>query len=130
MRIVKVALGSRSYSIYIGPSLLRKLGKLCSQLKLGKVCAVISDQKVAAHYGKPVAESLSAAGFRPVPIPLPAGEATKNVRMAAECYDQLAAHRLGRDSFIVALGGGVIGDLAGFVAATYLRGIDFVQVPT
>ena len=68
--------------------------------------------------------------FEPVLITVPAGEKSKRIAVVEECYDQLAAHRLERKSFIVALGGGVVGDLAGFVAATYLRGIPFVQVPT
>jgi len=75
-------------------------------------------------------KSLSASGFEPVLITVPAGEKSKRLAMVEKCYDQLAAHRLERKSFIVALGGGVVGDLAGFVAATYLRGIPFVQVPT
>ncbi len=70
------------------------------------------------------------AGFSPVVIEVPAGETAKSLKTVQACYDQLAAHRLERKSFVVALGGGVVGDLAGFVAATYMRGIDFVQVPT
>ena len=70
------------------------------------------------------------AGFECVPIVVPAGETAKSLKTVQACYDQLAAARLERKSFIVALGGGVVGDLAGFVAATYLRGIPFVQVPT
>ena len=73
---------------------------------------------------------MSAAGFEPVAIVLPAGETTKNLQTVAQCYERLAAHRIERTSFVVALGGGVIGDLAGLVAATYLRGIGLVQVPT
>jgi 3-dehydroquinate synthase len=71
-----------------------------------------------------------ASGFEPVLIAVPAGEKSKRLAVVEKCYDQLAAHRLERKSFIVALGGGVVGDLAGFVAATYLRGIPFVQAPT
>jgi 3-dehydroquinate synthase len=70
------------------------------------------------------------AGFSPVLVTIPAGEKAKNLRTVEACYNQLAAHRLERESFVVALGGGVVGDLAGFVAASYLRGIPFVQVPT
>jgi len=70
------------------------------------------------------------AGFEPVLITVPAGESAKSLKSVQSCYDQLALHKLERKSFIVALGGGVVGDLAGFVAATYLRGIPFVQVPT
>jgi 3-dehydroquinate synthase len=73
---------------------------------------------------------LNAAGFEPVRLTVPAGEPAKSLKTVQACYDQLAAHRLERSSFIVALGGGVVGDLAGFLAATYLRGVAFVQVPT
>lgn len=74
--------------------------------------------------------SLKAAGFEPALVSVPAGEKAKRLRVVETCYEQLASHRLERKSFVVALGGGVVGDLAGFVAATYLRGIAFVQVPT
>ncbi len=96
---------------------------------MGK-CAVITDQNVGKIYGKPVLQSLKRAGFDAVLVTIPAGEKSKSLAIVEKCYDQLAAHRLERKSFIVALGGGVVGDLAGFVAATYLRGIPFVQVPT
>ena len=130
MRVVKVPLGERSYQILIGGGLLARLGTECARLKLGRRCAVISDRHVAPRYGKAVAQSLRAAGFEPVAITVPTGETAKSLATVQACYNQLAAHRLERQSFIVALGGGVVGDLAGFVAATYLRGIPFVQVPT
>ncbi len=130
MRVVKVPLGGRSYRILIGSGLLAQLGTECARLKLGRRCAVISDRHVAPRYGQAVAESLRAAGFEPVAITVPAGETAKSLATVQACYTQLAARRIERQSFIVALGGGVVGDLAGFVAATYLRGIAFVQVPT
>jgi 3-dehydroquinate synthase len=130
MRRVTVPLGERSYSILIGSALLPGLGAECAGLQLGRRCAVISDTRVAPKYGKPVVASLKNAGFDPAVIRIPAGEPAKRLSIVERCYDQLARHRLERNSFIVALGGGVVGDLAGFVAATYLRGIDFVQVPT
>ena len=130
MRIVQVLLGHRSYAIKIGGGLLERLGSECAQLKLGQRCAVITDSNVGRHYAKAALKSLSASGFQPVLITVPAGEKSKRIAVVEKCYDQLAAHRLERKSFIVALGGGVVGDLAGFVAATYLRGIPFVQVPT
>jgi 3-dehydroquinate synthase len=75
-------------------------------------------------------ENLRGAGFEPTLLTIPAGESAKSLRQAQACYERLAAHRLERGSFIVALGGGVVGDLAGFVAATYLRGLTLVQAPT
>jgi 3-dehydroquinate synthase len=85
---------------------------------------------VAPRYGKAALTSLREGGFEPALLRIPAGETAKRLRIAERCYATLAAHRLERNSFVLALGGGVVGDLAGFVAATYLRGIDFVQVPT
>ncbi len=130
MRKVKVALDDRSYSILIGKQLLAGLGAECSRLKLGHRCAIISDRNVAPRYSKTVQQTLAKAGFDAVLVTVPPGETAKSLKTVHACYDQLAARRLERTSFIVALGGGVVGDLAGFVAATYLRGIDFVQVPT
>jgi 3-dehydroquinate synthase len=130
MREVNVPLGTRSYSILIAPKLLPQLGARCAALKLGSRCAIITDRNVAPHYARAAEKSLRAAGFHPNTIVVPAGETAKSLKTVQACYDELAAHRLERKSFIVALGGGVVGDLAGFVAATYLRGVPFVQVPT
>ena len=130
MRTVKVPLADRTYPIHIGAGLLADLGKHCARQKLGQRCAVISDATVARRYRKPALASLKAAGFETIFISQPAGEQAKTLKNVQACYDQLAKHRIERGSFIVALGGGVVGDMAGFVAATYLRGIDFVQVPT
>ena len=130
MRVVSVPLGERNYSILIGAGLLSKLGTECKKLGLGQRCAVITDANVERRYAQRAVASLHRAGFDPTVIRVPAGETSKSLSVVESCYDQLARHRLERKSFIVALGGGVVGDLAGFVAATYLRGIAFVQVPT
>lgn len=130
MRIVKVPLGSRSYDIQIGSKLLSQLGQLSASVINSQRCAVISDSNVAPKFAAAVLRSLSRAGIEPALVTVPAGETAKSLKTVQHCYDQLAAHRLERKSFVVALGGGVVGDLAGFVAATYLRGIAFVQVPT
>jgi 3-dehydroquinate synthase len=130
MSLVKVSLGERSYRIQIGAGLLAGLGAECRQLGFAGCCAVLTDTRVNQHFGKRALTSLRAAGFDPVLIVVPAGETSKSVAKVERCYDLLAKHRLERRSFVVALGGGVVGDLAGFVAATYLRGVPFVQVPT
>ena len=130
MRIVSVSLGHRSYDIKVGGGLLPRLGAECARLKLGHRCAIITDRHVGKHFADAARKSLANAGFDAVTITVPAGEKSKRLAMVEFCHDQLAVHRLERKSFIVALGGGVVGDLAGFVAATYLRGIPFVQVPT
>jgi 3-dehydroquinate synthase len=130
VRSVSVQLGSRSYTIKIGSALLQNIGPECARLKPGERCAIITDKNAGKYFAKTVFDSLVRAGFSPVLTTIPAGERAKSLRTVATCYDQLAAHRLERKSLIIALGGGVVGDLAGFVAATYLRGIPFVQVPT
>lgn len=130
MRVVTVPLGGRSYSIWIARKLLPRLGTECARLQLGERCAVVSDTHVAPRFGKTVLHALRAAGFEPALVVVPAGEKAKTLATVQACYHQLAAHRLERNSFVVALGGGVVGDLAGFVAATYLRGIAYVQAPT
>jgi 3-dehydroquinate synthase len=130
MRTVHVSLGSRSYPILIGKKILAGLGQHCSKLQLGRRCVIISDKNVAPRYAAKAAASLGKAGFESMSATVPAGETSKSLKMLERCCDILARHRLERKSFIVALGGGVVGDLAGFVAAAYLRGIPFVQAPT
>ncbi len=130
MANVNVPLGNRSYLITVRPGLVNQLGRLCRRQKLGQRCAIISDTNVVPFYGAAVRRSLKRSGFDSILLTVPAGETSKSLKSVQACYDQLAAHQLERKSFIVALGGGVVGDLAGFVAATYLRGISFVQVPT
>lgn len=130
MRIVKVPLGRRRYDIRIGTRLLAGLGRECARLGLGRRCVIISDSNVAPYYARATHQSLVQAGFEPFLITVEPGETAKSLKTVQSCYNQLAANHLERRSFIVALGGGVVGDLAGFVAATYLRGIPFVQVAT
>jgi 3-dehydroquinate synthase len=130
VRTVSVQLGNRSYAIKIAPGLIDQLGRECARLKLGARCAIITDTNVSRRFAKAAFNSLVTTGFSPSLVVVPAGETAKSLKTVQTCYDLLAAHRLERKSFIVALGGGVVGDLAGFVAATYLRGIAFVQVPT
>ena len=130
MRSVKVELGARSYGIGIGTGLLAGIGAECARLGLGRRCAVVTDTNVGRRYGAAVVRGLKGAGFEAVLVTVPAGEKAKSLAVVGRCYDELAKHRLERKSFVLALGGGVVGDLAGFVAATYLRGVAFVQVPT
>src|SRR5262245_27347855 len=120
MRVVNVSLGSRSYRILIGTHLLERIGIECRGLKLGRRCTIIFGLNVAPIYGSRCLAELRAAGFDPVLICVPAGETAKSLKTLQSCYNELAKHRLERSSFIIALGGGVVGDLAGFVAATYL----------
>src|SRR5262245_34406430 len=130
MRTVHVLLGERSYAIVIGEKLLQNLGRECQKLGLGPRCAIISDTNVARRYSALVQKALEQAGLDPVLITVPPGEKSKSLRSVESCYNELASHRLERKSFVVALGGAVVGDLSGFVAPTYLRGIAGVQVRT
>ncbi|MDG1891628.1 MAG: 3-dehydroquinate synthase [Verrucomicrobiota bacterium] len=130
MRTVQVPLDDRSYRILIGPDLMPQIGRQCRRLKLSGACTVITDEHVRPLYAKTVLNSLESAGFRTHLVSIPAGEPSKQLKMVHRCYNALAEARLDRRSFVVALGGGVVGDMAGFVAASYLRGVDFVQIPT
>jgi len=129
-RLVTVPLGERSYQIVVGHGVLETLGlRLGSVRRSGKV-AVVTDETVAKLHGGTVVRSLKAAGYQPHVIALPAGERTKTLSWLSRVLDQLVAGRFERNSILVALGGGVIGDLAGLAAAVYQRGMPFVQVPT
>jgi 3-dehydroquinate synthase len=129
-RLVTVPLGERSYPIVVGQGVLETLGlRLAAVRRTGKV-AVVTDDTVAKLYGGTAVRSLKAAGYQPHVIALPAGERTKTLNWLSRVLDQLVAARFERNSIVVALGGGVIGDLAGFAAAVYQRGVPFVQVPT
>ena len=127
---VAVGLGSRSYNVDVGRGILDSIGLRAKELGLGKHCAVISDSNVGPIYMAGVTESLRTSGFNPVSITVPAGEASKSLEHVQCISEQMIDARLDRKSWVLALGGGVIGDLAGFVAAVYYRGISFIQVPT
>ena len=121
---------SKSYSIHIGSGLLSSIGKEVEKLgKVQKVC-IVSENRVLPLYGDIVGMSLVNSGFQVVSYVFPAGEESKNASVYLDLLSFLAKNKLTRSDLIVALGGGVVGDLAGFAAATYLRGIRFIQVPT
>ena len=119
-----------SYPIVVRPGALKSLGQRMRGLGLSGTAHVITDAAINASYGRAAIESLNGAGYPARVFPLPSGEASKTVEKAGELYGWLAAGRAERQDVIVAVGGGVTGDLAGFVAATYARGLSFVQVPT
>ncbi|MDJ1183960.1 3-dehydroquinate synthase [Roseofilum casamattae] len=127
---VNVDLGPLSYQIAIAPNSLENLGSLLADLNLGKKILVVSNPIVADYYGERAIASLSAAGFSVSSHLIPAGERYKTLDSIQTLYDKALEQRLERSSTLVALGGGVIGDMTGFAAATWLRGINFVQVPT
>jgi 3-dehydroquinate synthase len=127
---VTVDLGDRSYPIRIGSGILETLGEACKIAGLKGKCLLVSDENIAPLYAEKVFQSLEKSGFDPVLEVLPAGEPTKCHEQLLNLYAKAAENRLDRKCFLVALGGGVIGDLTGFTAASWLRGIKFVQVPT
>ncbi len=129
-RTVRVNLAERSYPIVIGRGLLASLGRRAADLLPGRRCAVVTDSQVAPLYAEPVLRSLTESGIRPTLIKVPSGETSKSMDAAEEICRQMIRAGLDRKSFLVALGGGVIGDLAGFAASIFLRGIPFIQVPT
>ncbi len=130
LQTIHVGLGTRSYDIRIRRGLLNDLGVELTRLRRTGKVGVITDRHLVGHYLKPVMRALKAAGFTVIPIILPPGERTKTLRSVAKVMDALVEARFERSSTLLALGGGVVGDLTGFAAAIYQRGIPFVQVPT
>jgi 3-dehydroquinate synthase len=128
--IVPVSLGPRSYDIVIGRGLLAQLGPKAAALRPKAKIAVVTDENVARHHLDAAQASLSAAGLSAFSIVVPPGESSKSFSQFEKVCDDLLAARIERGDLIVALGGGVIGDLAGFAAAAVRRGLDFIQVPT
>ncbi|HEX3884369.1 MAG TPA: 3-dehydroquinate synthase [Stellaceae bacterium] len=125
-----VELAERSYDILVGPGLITQAGAEIAPLMRRKQAVIVTDQTVAPHYGAPLQASLEAAGIRHHTIILPPGEHTKDFAHFGRLIDDILACGIERGSMLVALGGGVVGDITGFAAATVLRGIDFVQIPT
>ncbi len=128
--IVDVALGARRYDILIGRDLLASLGKGIAALRPGAKVSIVTDEHVAPLHLAAAEASCAAADVACSHVIVPAGEGSKCMRVFEEVCEALIAARIERDDLVVALGGGVIGDLAGFAAASVRRGLDFVQVPT
>lgn len=120
----------RAHPILIAPGLLERCGVLIREAGLEGAVVLISDHTVAGHHGTRVRRSLEEAGFTVLELRIPPGEGAKTLDTAIHLYRQLAQAGVGRDGILVGLGGGVVLDLAGFVAATYMRGIAFVSIPT
>ena len=125
-----VDLPQESYQIAIASDSLKQLGSQMKQLEIGNKVLVISNPEIFGHYGDLCLKSLKDAGFETYTHLIPAGEEYKNLQSIQQVYDTAQANHLERSSTFMALGGGVIGDMTGFSAATWLRGVNFVQVPT
>lgn len=127
---ITVNLPQDSYAIAITPGSLENLGSQMKQLNLGNKVLVISNPDIFGYYGEACLQSLTDAGFLTYTHLIPAGEEYKHLESIQQVYDTALANHLERSSTFVALGGGVVGDMTGFAAATWLRGVNFVQVPT
>ena len=128
-RLVHVPLGDRAYDILIGPGLIgRAGGELISRLK-GRRAAIITDENVGARYLAPLMDSLQTDGVEAVSLALPAGEKTKSLDSLAAVTDMVLSARIERNDAVIALGGGVVGDLSGFAAGIVRRGVRFIQIP-
>jgi 3-dehydroquinate synthase len=130
METTKVELGERSYDISIGTNILDNLGERLRDYGLSPKIALVSNPTVFALYGERAAASIRKAGYDLITVIIPDGEEYKDLSQVQHIYDELLNHRLDRSSGLIALGGGVIGDMTGFAASTYMRGISYIQAPT
>ena len=129
-KLINVNLKERAYKIHIEPGIIKKTGSLISKFIKGKNVFILTDNNVNKLYGENVLKSISKNSSKSTIYSITPGEGSKNLQTMTELYHEVVQAGLDRKSVIVALGGGVVGDIAGFLAATYMRGIDFIQVPT
>jgi 3-dehydroquinate synthase len=122
--------GAPRYPVIVGRGLIDQVGRHTSKVVRGNTCAIVTDNHVGPLFARRVKRSLTSAGFKPTLITVPAGEKSKTLKQAGAICEQMIAAGLDRHSFVIGLGGGVIGDISGFVAAIYHRGIPHVQIPT
>ncbi|MEE3233971.1 MAG: 3-dehydroquinate synthase [Candidatus Latescibacterota bacterium] len=130
MKTVCVKTEGTQYRILIGHGLIDQLGGYCNQLSLGRKVAIIVDERVERLYAESISKSLRLAGFEVLKVVCSGGENNKNLGGLEAIFGQLIGSEMDRTAWVVALGGGIIGDMAGFVAASYLRGVAYIQVPT
>jgi len=130
MKSIRVRLDRRSYNIRIGTGLLTQVGPMLKEMGYADKAVIITDPTVKKLYGRKLKQSLTLSGFKVALLEVPEGEEQKSLETAGRLYNELTESYAERTTPILALGGGVIGDLAGFVAATYMRGVPLVQIPT
>src|SRR5438477_4468097 len=128
--VIPVDLGSRSYSIVVEPGALASVGTRLRELRVGSRAVLVTDAGILKAHGSAVMTGLETAGLSITVLEVPEGEAAKTLAVAEHCWDRLLTAGLDRTSTVLALGGGAVGDVAGFAAATYMRGINFIQLPT
>ena len=127
---IAISLGSERHRVLLGEGLLKQIGAYVRRHLVRQACAIITDGNVARLFHKRVRESLMSAGFKPTLFAIPVGEKSKTLKQAGTICDRMIAAGLDRQSFVIGLGGGVVGDISGFVAAIYCRGIPHIQIPT
>lgn len=127
---VAVELGARRYRVHIGPRLLDRVGSLAAATIGPRPCLLVCDSAVASGYGRRVSESLTAAGVIVTPVTVPAGEASKSLPELGRLAGLAVRHGLGRDGAVITCGGGMVGDLGGFLGAVYMRGVPVIHLPT
>lgn len=127
---IEVKLATTQYQVHIAKGALKQLGQLVTNVWQPSKVAVVTDTNVGPHYADQVVAELKASGFQPVVLTIPAGETSKAWSQVEQLTAKLAELQFSRVDGVLALGGGVVGDLAGFVASIYMRGIHFIQVPT
>ncbi|MDQ6912968.1 MAG: 3-dehydroquinate synthase [Verrucomicrobiota bacterium] len=127
---IPIRAGEKHYDAIVGRGLIEKIGEHASRLFRGRTCALVADANTAKLFATKIVDQLRAAKFEPTLITIPPGENSKSLEQAGNICEQMSVAGLDRGSFVIALGGGVVGDLAGFAAAIYHRGISYIQVPT
>lgn len=130
MSAVHVSLGERSYDVHVAEGVLEASGALIAEVTKARTAAIVTNPRIGKLYAERVLKSLEGAGIAAHVVTIPAGERYKTLNTVRGVYEKMLDYRIDRTSMVIGLGGGVVGDLAGFVAATYLRGVDFVQMPT
>ena len=125
-----VETSSRSYPVYVDWGVLGNIGNYISSIGNYRSAFIVTDANISIPYAEVVESSLRSVNIKAETYVIPAGEVSKNLGMAEEIYSTLSNHRCERGDLVVALGGGVVGDLAVFVAASFLRGVDVIEVPT
>jgi len=130
MEKIRVDLADRSYNIFIGTNSLDEIGDKLKLFELSPRIAIVSNPTVFSLYGERVSDAVKKAGFDLLTVMIPDGEEHKNLDTLKHIYDDLLKFKLDRKSALIALGGGVVGDITGFAASTYMRGLAYIQVPT
>ena len=128
--VLRVELDDRSYDIHIGAGLIAQAGNIIKDVITQPRTVIVTDENVAKHWLKPLEQSLSDAGIQSRSVIVPPGEHTKSFQFLSQLLDDLLENGIDRKTTLIALGGGVVGDLTGFAAAVVMRGVDFVQIPT